>query len=262
MKFLKSLIIAYGVICLLMWGFQRSLIYQPSREILRPDQYGLKGFEEISLESGEARISGWLRKSGKNLPTIVHFHGNGGNMASRAEFYRSLAEAGFGVLAIDYRGYGKSEGKPSEQGLYQDARAALDYASSKLSLPAEAVIVYGESLGTGVATQMASERRIAGLVLQSPYTSLADAASLQYPWLPVKALISDRFESLSKITSIHAPLLIFHGERDGIVPVTQGRTLFDRAPQPKSAVFYPETGHMDFNTASLIAEMKKFWRCW
>jgi fermentation-respiration switch protein FrsA (DUF1100 family) len=179
-------------------------------------------------------------------------------MASRVDFFRALTNAGFGLLAIDYRGYGASGGSPSEEGFYLDARAAMDYAVSKLHLPLNRIVLYGESIGTGVAVEMATEYPAAAIVLQSPYTSIEALAKTRFPWLPVHFLLIDRFDSLSKISHVHMPLLLLHGETDTIVPVEYGRSLFAHANEPKQAVYFPARGHNDLGVEGRIKALTGF----
>jgi len=259
---LKRLLIAYVLICLIMWAFQRELMYLPTTDIQSPEAYGITGFDPLRLTSKDGTpISAWFRTAQAGFPTLLYFHGNGGNLASRAHYFHLLASAGFGVLALDYRGYGASEGNPSEEGFYQDARATVEYALAKAALPANQIILYGESIGTGVAVQMASEYPAAALVLHSPFTSIEDIAKDSYPWLPVHYLLKDRFDSLSKLADVSEPLLLFHGEQDTIVPVALGKELFAHAREPKEALYFPDGGHNDLPleelTRALIAFSKK-----
>ncbi|MFD2262539.1 alpha/beta hydrolase [Lacibacterium aquatile] len=251
----------YVLICFGMWAFQRSLQYFPAKQIEEPSAYGLSGFSDLRLASGDGTpLQAWHRPARQGFPTILYFQGNGGNIAGRAGFFRLMGEAGFGVLALSYRGYGASAGNPSEEGFYQDARALIAYAERQLSLMPDRILIYGESIGTGVAVQMATEYPVAGLVLQAPYTSITDLAAASYPWLPARLLLKDRFESLSKIPKVKAPLLLFHGELDGVVPVSYGRALFAAANEPKQAVFYPGVHHADFDIAELTRRLMDFTR--
>jgi len=256
---LKFLIIAYALICLFMWVFQRHLMYMPMTDIQAPGAYGLHDFANLRLTSKDGtHLLAWYHKAKPGYPTIVYFHGNGGNLANRASYFRLLSEAGFGVFGLDYRGYGASEGSPSEEGFYQDAHAAMDYVRGTLSLAANQIIIYGESIGTGVAVQIASEYPSAALILQSPFTSLEAIAWDNYPWLPVHLLLKDRFDSLSKIANVHMPLLFFHGEQDNIVPIAAGKTLFAHALEPKEAVYYSDSGHNNLNNELLTKEVIAF----
>ena len=179
-------------------------------------------------------------------------------MANRADFFHSLADQGFGLMALDYRGYGASEGSPSEAGFYQDASAAINYTTHTLAVLTDRIILYGESIGTGVAVQMATEFPEAALVLQSPYTSTEAVAEQRYPWLPVHFLMKDRFDSLSKMKNVHVPLLLMHGEQDVIVPVSEGKKLFAGASEPKTAIYFPQKGHNDLDSDARITALINF----
>jgi fermentation-respiration switch protein FrsA (DUF1100 family) len=259
-KVAAGLFVAYGVACGLMWGFQRDLLFHPSRGLDAPTVYGLSSFKVVDLADRDGtKITVWQSEPRDQNPTVVFFHGNGGNLGSRAEILRALSDAGFGVLAVSYRGYGTSEGTPSEAGIYEDARSVIRYATGPLGLPVGRLILYGESLGTGVAVQIATEAPVGAVVLQAPYTSVERLASDRYPWLPVSLLLSDRFDSISKIGRIHSPVLMFYGERDSVVPARYGNALYETAPDPKEAVSFPRVGHNGFDPAVLTQRLKLFW---
>ncbi|MBY0355232.1 MAG: alpha/beta hydrolase [Rickettsiales bacterium] len=242
-----------------MWAAQRHLLYRPQTNIQAPTIYGLQDFEDLHLQSADGtHVQVWHRKARAGYPTIVYFHGNGGHLGGRAHYYKLLSDAGFGILALSYRGYGSSEGRPSEEGFYQDARATMEYASTKTALKPHDIIIYGESIGTGVAVQMATEFPTAALVLQSPYTSVDAVAADKYPWIPTHWLLKDHFDSLSKISKVHVPLLLFHGEKDTIVPIRLGKMLFEKANAPKRSIYLPEKGHVDFDLAFLTNTLIAF----
>lgn len=254
-------ILLYAAICLCMWAMQRQLMYVPYRDVQRPGFYGLEGVEDIRLQSADGtKVQAWYAAAKPNYPVLLFFHGNGGHLGYRAHYFGMLREKGFGLLALSYRGYGVSEGRPSEQGFYQDARAMMHYASDVLKLPPEKIVLYGESIGTGVAVQMATEFPVALVALQSPYSSITEVASSIYPWLPVRWLLKDRFDSISKIKNVHAPLLVMHGELDTVVPLRFGRALYEAADEPKAAVYFKEHGHNDTDPARLAAALVDFCR--
>lgn len=254
-----SVAIAYLAICACMWGFQRQLMYLPMGDVKAPAAYQLHRFQDIRIQSADGtRLQAWFREARAGYPTILYFHGNGGNLGHRAHYFQLLTDAGFGVLALSYRGYGESEGSPTEAGLYADARALIRYAQDTLGLPQDRMVFYGESLGTGVAVQMATEHPGAAVVLQSPYTSITAVAQELYPWLPVRFLLKDRYDSLSKITKVHAPLLVMHGEKDTLVPATFGKALYKKANAPKQAVYLPDIGHLDFDLTVLTQTLQRF----
>lgn len=191
-------------------------------------------------------LGGWYRAARPGQPTLVYFHGNAGHLGGRLILVQPYLEAGYGVLLAGYRGYDGNPGRPGEAGLYADGRAALSWLAG-IGVAHDRIVLFGESLGSGVAVQMAVERPVAGLVLQSPFTSVVDVGQDKVPWLPVSLLMTDRFDSLSKIPRITAPLLLIHGEADRVVPVQFGRRLFEAAPEPKTPYFVAGAGHNDLH---------------
>jgi len=241
--------------------FQRHLMYHPDRSIGPPAQYGLAGFtEHFAATPDDETVQLWYHPAAKGFPTIIYYHGNAYTMGDRANIYSALTDKGFGLLALSYRGYGKSTGSPTEQGIYIDARTAIHYASDTLQLPPEHLILYGESLGTGVATQMATEFHVAGVILQSPYTSVASRAAEIYFYIPVEYLIKDKYRTIDKIANINTPLMIFHGERDDVIPVEHGKTVFAAAKSPKEIFYFPDKAHNDFDNRVLSEHVLDFAR--
>jgi len=242
----------YAVIVGGLYLFQRSLLYVPDRA--RPDAAatGIAGLSEVTLATADGlQLLSWYVAPPPGRPLVVYFHGNGGSVAGRSERVRRLAREGVGILLLEYRGYGGNPGTPTEAGLVADARAALDFAKSQ-GIDQTRLVLWGESLGTGVAVAMASERKVAAVILEAPYTTLVAAAQRAYPFVPVNLLLKDRFESLSRIASIHAPLLIAHGERDTVVPTDLGRALFAAASEPKESWFAPLGTHTDLSQHGLL----------
>ncbi len=256
---LTAFLVAYAGICALMFIFQRNLQYVPERGVLVPADWGLGDFRTVTVTSADGvGIDLWYAPAeGLTKPTVVLFHGNGGHMGYRADKALALREAGYGVLLAGYRGYGPNDGSPTEQGLYADGRAALDFLVRE-GVSGQRVVLYGESLGSGVAVQLATERRAGAVILEAPFTSIPDAAAVHYPWLPVRGLIHDRYDSLSKIADIAAPLLIVHGELDRVVPIRLGRALFAKAEEPKAAAWVPGAGHNDLMDHGLMRYVTDF----
>ncbi|MEM7737466.1 MAG: alpha/beta fold hydrolase [Deinococcota bacterium] len=207
-----------------------------------PDMVGLP-YERLELITADGtRVVSWLLLQDEpDRPWLMYFHGNGGTLPGYLSFTQTLYDLGVNVLMLEYRGYGESEGSPSEQGLYQDAQAAYDALIARDVQP-EQIILYGFSLGTGVATYLASQVPVAGMILEAPYTSLPDAARAAYgPLLPT-FLMRNRFESLARIEDINVPLLVMHASNDRVIPFEQGQTLFAAANDPKTFVTL-EGGH-------------------
>lgn len=257
--FLATAAVGYLALVGLVFAFQRSLLYFPDTD--RPDlaEAGLAGImAPAMLETADGlSLLAWYRPAQRpELPTLLYLHGNGGNIGHRAEKVRPYIEAGFGLLLAEYRGYGGNPGRPTETGLYADARAAVGFLRSQ-GVADGRLVLFGESLGTGVAVQMASEGAGAALVLESPPSSIPAVAQSRYPILPAYWLARDRFDTLRKIAAIRLPLLVIHGERDSIVPVRFGRAVFAAAPGPKEGRFIPEAGHndlYDFGAAEAVLE--------
>jgi fermentation-respiration switch protein FrsA (DUF1100 family) len=200
----------------------------------------------VSLETDDGlALLAWHRPpASAALPTLVYFHGNAGHIGMRAYKVRPYLDAGFGVLLTTWRGFSGNPGNPSEDGLYHDGRAAREYLRQAGAAPG-AIVLYGESLGTGIAVQLAVEQAPAAVVLEAPYSSITDVARAHFPFLPVKFLLLDHFDSAAKIAGVAAPLLIVHGARDGTIPLRFGEKLFAAAAEPKTLTIYPEAGHND-----------------
>lgn len=244
---------------LYMYLFQRRLIYYPERDLQHPEYYGFKGPEiiEITTEDGHT-LHGWYTPAQPGRPTIVYFHGNRGHLGNcgRPEKLKAFVEAGFGVITPSWRGYGTSSGKPDEIGLMTDADAAMKFAMRK-GLKEKDIIIYGESLGSGMAVRMGTLYPARLLVLEAPYTSVQDRGVEKYPWLPVRLLLIDKFDSLSIIPHIKPPVLIMHGELDAVIPPIHGQKLFDAAPaSSKKLQRLAGVHHSDFDPKKIIEEME------
>ncbi len=247
LKIAVVLIALYGLILMAVWLGQRRLMYVPDVRRVAPASVGLSGVTEHELPTPDGeRLIAWRLQAQPGQPTLLYFHGNAGNLASRAGRIERYRRAGLGLLMIGYRGYGGSTGSPSERANVADAKLAYDWLRQQ-GLDASDIVLYGESLGSGVAVQLAVEREVAALVLDAPYTSVIEMGIRTYPFLPVRALISDRYESDMYIRQVKAPVLVLHGERDGIIPVTMGTALFARANEPKKLVLFPEGRHSDLD---------------
>jgi uncharacterized protein len=222
---------------------QKKLMYFPETVRFVPSEWALDELRplEVTAEDGLKTMS-WYRPALKRDKfTMVFFQGNAGHLGYRNYKVRPWLDAGYGVLMIGYRGF-SNPGSPSEEGIYDDARAAIELLR-KQGLPDKAFVFYGESLGTGIATQMATEYEASALILESPYTSVPDVGEDRYPMVPVHWLIHDKYDSLDKIKDVHMPLLLLHGELDDVVPAKFGKELFAAANEPKQAEFIPDAGH-------------------
>ena len=245
-KLLVFLTVTYLAIALAMLFGQRKLVYVPDRlGRVDPAAMGLSGVSELTIESGDgARAIAWYAKAAPGQPTLLYFHGNAGSLSSRSERIRKYKDRGRGILMMSYRGYSGGTGSPSEDANVADAKRAYNLLVAGGVKP-EDIIIYGESLGSGVAVQVAAEKKAAGLILDAPYTSLADVAAGHYPWLPVRGMLFDRYESARHIRSVHVPLLIVHGERDTTIPAAMGKALYEAANVPKELKIIVGAGHAD-----------------
>ncbi len=225
--------------------FQRELIYDPSQNAPSPGEAGFDGATEHELTAADGtRILLWHSPAEPGAATILYFQGKGGEISDRPNRWAAYRAAGLGVAFLSYRGYGGSAGSPTEAGLHQDADAAYDWLLSQ-GISAGQIVIVGESLGTGVATRLAADRTTGALILEAPYTSLADVAAGRFPWAPARLLIRDPFPSLDHIGRVEEPLLILHGTADTRVPLTMGQTLLTAAPGPKEIILFPGVGHVD-----------------
>ncbi len=258
-----SLVVAYGAICVGIYVFQDSLMYHPDRLIQPPAEYGLSELQVAEVASdGDVTLQLWYKAAEAGQPTVVYFHGNGGHLGYRRATFRALLDAGFGLVAVDWRGYGASTGHPSEAGLLADARTTLRFAEDKLGVKPQEAILYGESLGSGIAVQVAARLSEEGsapalVVLQAPYTSVAERAAEIYFYLPVQWLIKDRFESRAHIARVRSPILILHGDADTIIPMAHGEALLAAANEPKKGLFYEGIGHFGFPLEEMVATMRE-----
>jgi fermentation-respiration switch protein FrsA (DUF1100 family) len=242
---LGSLALVYAGIALAIYTGQRRLIYYPDTRHVSPAGAGLAGVSERVLETPDGeRVVTWYAPAKAGQPTLLYFHGNAGSLVTRVERIRAYVSRGRGILMMTYRGYGGSSGTPSEAVNVADAKLAYDFLIAQ-GVRAGDIIVYGESLGSGVAIQVAAEKPARGLVLDAPYTSLADVGAQVYPWLPVRAMMIDRYDSFKYLPALKLPLLVVHGARDATIPVAMGQQVYELAGGPKEIKIFPEAGHAD-----------------
>jgi uncharacterized protein len=223
-----------------------SLLYFPSRALVETPAGAGLDYRDLAFETddGERLHGWWIGARTDLLGHLLLCHGNAGNVGDRVLHAELLTAAGFDVQLFDYRGYGRSSGRPSEEGTYRDARAALACLLEQPGVDPARVYYLGESLGGAIALDLALERPPAGLVLLSAFTGVREVGRVHYPFVPA-ALIPDAYPALRRIRRLHAPLLVLHGDGDDIVPLAQGRTLFEAAPEPKRMHVFPGLGHND-----------------
>lgn len=226
---------------------EHHFLYFPTRQIIsEPTRAGLN-FTNLTLITADGvSLNAWWLPGKQTHPALIYCHGNAGNMSDRIDQLAFLNELGLSVLIFDYRGYGKSEGEADEEGTYEDARAALTWLQQE-GWTNDRILFYGRSLGAAVAVQLAVENNPAGLILETPFTSIADMGWRHYPLLYTILgwLFDARYDSLSKIRQVEAPLLIIHGSADEIVPLTMARKLLSHANNPKDLYIVPDSGHND-----------------
>jgi uncharacterized protein len=244
-KILAAIVSVYLLVALVMYMGQRRLMYFPDAKHVMPGHAGLANVSERILNAPDgARNVVWYGKAKPGQPTLLYFHGNGGGLAERADRIQRFMGQGWGVYMMAYRGYAGSTGYPTEANNIADARRAYD-ALVQEGVPPSSIILYGESLGTNVATRVAAEKASAGLILESPYTSVLEIALTDYPFLPVRLLLSDRYETDKVIPQVRVPVLILHGKQDDVIPVAMAHRLVKLANEPKRLVILPEGEHSD-----------------
>jgi len=233
--------------------FEASVIFHPARAALAGVWRVPRGAEEVWFRNAEGlKLYGWFFHSTTQpaAGTVVYAHGNGGNLSYCEWVGESLAARGFDVLLFDYRGYGRSEGEAAgEGGLYADAEAAYDFVTRDRGVPAGRVVLYGQSLGTAAVGDVAARRECGALVLESGLSSAADMAAVVMPWLPrfVRGLTKNKLDTASKLPNVRCPVLVVHGDRDELIPASQGRRLFEAASEPKRLIIIQGAGHNDLS---------------
>jgi uncharacterized protein len=242
-----------------MYVYQRNLQYHPNSVVYDPAKLGLDAVESLKLDTPDGeKIMAWYRKASAGRPTILYFHGNGGGLSNRSEKIRYFTGRDFGFLGVSYRGYEGSTGSPSETGLIIDATAAYDWLVAQGIAPKD-ILVIGESLGTGVAVQLAAVKPVGAVALESPYANAVDIGAEAYWYLPVRWLMKDQFRSSDHIAKVAAPLLVIHGKQDTLIPFAQGQELFDIANEPKQMNAVEGAGHdLSYDQATWDAEITFF----
>jgi fermentation-respiration switch protein FrsA (DUF1100 family) len=256
------IVLIFFILALYLYLNQTNLIHLPgfpSRDVdTTPHQVGLN-FESVELMTADRiKLHGWYIPHEAPRATVLFFHGNAGNISHRLDsliFFNSLDLA---VLIIDYRGYGNSKGRPSEKGLYRDAQAAWRYLTETKKTPGHRIILFGRSLGGAIASYLATEYAVMGIVLESSFTSVPDMAAELYPWLPARWLARYRYNTLERIADIHCPVMILHSPNDEIIPFEQGRLLFQRANEPK--VFFELSGDHNSGFLQALDRYKEYWK--
>lgn len=260
-KIIRAALFVYvALIGLMVWA-QPYLLFFPDKTAYTFEDVRVTSFKEATVTTHDnLLLRGWYAPAAAGHKTILFFHGNASSWQTRAPDFEILAKQGFGVLLAGYRGYGGNPGEPDEAGFYKDAQSWLGYLTATQKIAAASIVIYGESLGTGVAVDLATRTKgLGGLVLEAPYTSIPDVAAHHYPFVPaIKLLARYKFDSLGKIEDLAAPLLVLLAGHDVVVPPAIGRALYDAAPRPKTLRVYPEAAHENMRRMGALADVAAF----
>ena len=251
-------LVIYFIILTYIYLFQRNLLYHPSVNSYQSNKINFN-YEEVFIQNSDGiKLKAWLHiKNLNNKKTILFFHGNAGELSNRNYKLNEFSKFDINFLIVSWRGFSGNQGNPTEEGLYDDAKSAFRWLELK-GINQKDIILYGESLGTAVAIEIAQNKNLAGIILESPFTSMVELAQQYYPFLPVKYLLKDRYESINKIKNTNSPLLVLHGKLDNIVPFSMGLKLFEKANEPKFKYFIDNDDHMMRYDQKLLDELKKF----
>jgi len=251
-------VLIYLFILISTYLFQRNLLYHPSENNYFGDQL-LVSVEKVKIKTKDnlELLSWYHTKNNNDYKTILFLHGNAGTLENRIHKINHFRDMNINFLLVAWRGFSGNKGKPTEENLYEDARSAVKWLESK-GIKENNIIIYGESLGTGIATEIAQNKNFAGVILESPFTSMIEAAKNKYPYLPVKFLLKDKYESNKKIKNIQSPILIMHGKVDNIVPFYMGKKMYELANSPKYSYFSEYDDHMMEYNEKLLNVLKKF----
>ena len=248
----------YFFILISTYVFQRNLLYHPKENNYFGDLLTVE-IEKVKISTQDRieLLSWYHNKNLNNYKTILFLHGNAGSLENRIHKINHFKDMNVNFLLISWRGFSGNKGKPTEKGLYEDAKSAVAWLKSK-GVNENNIIIYGESLGTGVATEIAQNKNFAGIILESPFTSMVDAGKNQYPYLPVRLLLKDKYESNKKIKNIKSPILIMHGKVDTLVPFDMGKKMYELANEPKYYYFSEYDDHMMEYNEKLLKVLKDF----
>ena len=256
-----ALVFFYILLLSVVFFFQRNLLYHPSVDSYRKDQVVREPaeIEKVKITTNDKiDLIGWFYNQdlGK-FKTILFFHGNAGSLENRTYKLNHFKNLNVNFLIIAWRGFSGNKGKPNEMGLYEDAESAIKWLKIK-GVNEKNIILYGESLGTGVAVEIAQNKNYAGVILESPFTSMVNIGKKHYPFFPVSLLLKDKFESYKKINNIFVPVLIMHGKVDKIVPYDMGKKMYELANEPKFLYSQEYGDHMIEYDEKLLSALKKF----
>ena len=258
LSIITFILLIYLSFIVYLFFFQRNLLYLPNENNYSGDKIKVD-IEEVQIKTSDnINLLGWFHKKDLNkFKTIVYFHGNAGKLENRIHKLNHFKDMDINFLIISWRGFSESSGRPTEQGLYKDGKSAIDWLKN-MGLDDKDIILYGESLGTGIAIEIAQNKNFAGLILETPFTSMIDAAKNVYPYIPVDFLLKDRYENDKKIKNINIPLLVMHGEEDQIIPYKMGKKIYEIANKPKYSYFTKYDNHMMKYDKNLLIALKEF----
>tara|TARA_Y100001970_G_scaffold210890_1_gene257357 strand:+ start:1381 stop:2199 length:819 start_codon:yes stop_codon:yes gene_type:complete len=256
--FFQLVVLIYILILIFLYFYQRNLLYHPNENNYSGDHISVN-IKKIKVKTNDdIELLGWYHeKDVKRYKTILFFHGNAGTLENRIHKLNHFQEMDVNFLIIAWRGFSGNKGSPTEKGLYEDGKSAINWLIDK-GIKEENIILYGESLGTGVATHLSQNKNFAGVILETPFTSMIDAAKNFYPYIPVGLLLKDKFDNKSKIRNISVPILIMHGEIDQIVPYSMGKKIYEIANEPKFSYFTKHDNHMMVYDENLVKTLKSF----
>jgi fermentation-respiration switch protein FrsA (DUF1100 family) len=255
---LLTFVFAYFLLLIFTYFFQRNLLYHPNVNSYSDDKI-LVNIKKVKIKTNDNidLISWYHNKNKKDYKTILFLHGNAGSLENRIHKINHFKNMNVNFLIIAWRGFSGNEGSPSEEGLYEDANAAVRWLEFN-GIKKKNIIIYGESLGTAIALEIAQNKNFAGIILESPFTSMIDAGKKKYPILPVKLLLKDKYQSDIKIKNIQSPILIMHGKADNLVPFNMGEKMYELADNPKYSYFTEYDNHMMHYDQKLVSVLKKF----
>jgi len=252
------IVISYVGITITLYIFQRNLMYHPTENNYSGDQLKVK-IEKVKITTEDnLELLGWYHeKDLKKFKTILYLHGNAGSLDNRIHKINNFQYMDINFLLLSWRGFSKNKGVPTEEGLYKDAIGAVKWLNQK-GITKDNIIIYGESLGSGVTIEIAQNENFAGIILESPFTSMIEAGKTQYPIFPIKLLLKDKYESDKKIKNINSPILVMHGKSDKLVPFWMGEKLFNMANEPKYSFFPENDDHMMEYNEDLVNSLSQF----
>ena len=242
-KFVLFFLAGYAILVALLYLFQRNILFVPGKSIPIIANSLVPEMIEVFLETDDGlELRSWFFKGAEDKPIIIYFQGNAGTIFDRDYKARQFIDHGYSLLFVGYRGYGGNPGTPNEKGFLLDSKAAINFVQTE-KFNQNDIVLYGESLGSGVAINLAREVDVGAVILEAPYASITKVASERYWFVPVRYLLKDKFDSISKVNSLTAPLLIIHGDQDEVIGLQHGKRLFTKASEPKDMHIFEGANH-------------------